>query len=154
MRYFTKKLVGFYYRVVFPEKAAVMTDGIRHGLLIPPCLFPSPLGGCPPMHRLPWLFPHYWSDEGVQLTYPSWAQGIKQLRCVAHLKQWRVHRWDCWDTSHPWGHRKKSSFLLVFALIMKKQAQESQQFCWLNIHSGLICNRSKVIIEYLILQWT
>lgn len=47
MRYFTKKLVGFYYRVVFPEKAVVMTDGIRHGLLIPPCLFPSPSGGLP-----------------------------------------------------------------------------------------------------------
>lgn len=44
MRYFAKKLVGFCYRVVFHEAAAVITDGIRHGLLIPPCFFPSPSG--------------------------------------------------------------------------------------------------------------
>lgn len=52
MRYFTKKLVGFSYRVVFHEAAAVMTDGIRRDLLIPACFFPSPSGGCPPVHHL------------------------------------------------------------------------------------------------------
>lgn len=154
MRYFTEKLVGFCYRVVFHEAAAVMTDGIRHGLLIPACFLPSPSGGCPPVHHLLWLFPHYWSDEGVQLVHLPELRVQSNWGCVVHLKQWRVHGWDCWGTSHLWGHREKSSFLLVFALIMKKQGQESQQLCWLNIHSELICNDSKVINEYLVQQCT
>lgn len=117
-------------------------------------LLPFSLGGLPSSASSPLiispLLEWWWCPAHVS----SWAQGIKQLGCVAHLKQWRVHRWDWWDTSHPWGHKEKSSVLLIFALITKKQAQESQQICWPSVHSVLICNDTKVIIEYLIQQWT
>jgi len=48
-----KKLASFYYRVVSCEAAAAMTDGVGHGRMVPPCLFPSPSGGCPPVQSVP-----------------------------------------------------------------------------------------------------
>lgn len=70
-----KKLASFYYRAVSCEAAAAMTGGVGHGPMLPPCLFPSPSRGCPPVHHLPSLFPRCWSrepfmcDADVQLIY-------------------------------------------------------------------------------------
>lgn len=38
---FLKKLASYYYRVVSCKAAAAMTNGLWHGSVFPPCLFPS-----------------------------------------------------------------------------------------------------------------